>query len=104
MQHISHVSRSTRISAESVEKLKVSSVDQLMEINQGLTKSEWGTCNRVIREYPDLINSEIPVAWYCKAFYKVGENEFRRLADMSRKPTIKHPSRYFSTLLKKEIL
>lgn len=62
--------------------------------------STFDEVDKLLEAVPDLTNADFR-AWYCKAIYQLGCQEFLDLADQAR--TGKNPPRLFSALLKTKI-
>lgn len=66
-----------------------------------LSVEENNVCDVALSQFKDIMSPKF-YAWYCKAWYKIGENKFRELASLARTDG-KHPAKLFSKLIKQEL-
>ena len=66
-----------------------------------LSKEEKNVCDIALGNYADLMHPKF-YAWYCKAWYKIGEQRFHELYRIA-KADGKQPAKLFSMLIKKEL-
>lgn len=66
-----------------------------------LTTEERNGCDTALSQFTDIMSPQF-YAWYCKAWYKIGENKFRELASLARTDG-KQPAKLFSKLIKQEL-
>lgn len=72
-------------------------------IVRGKAKDQVGhACDIALEDFSDVICNDFR-AWYCKAFYKIGNEKFRILASQARADGNGGGAKLFSYLLKKEL-
>ena len=69
----------------------------------GLSKEEIKGCDIALSKYIDLMSPKF-YAWYCRAWYRVGDQRFEQIAYQVRgRRDIREPARLFSKLIKEEL-
>lgn len=77
-------------------------VSSVKESSKNITGKEIALCDMAIEDFNDLVDPAFK-NWFCKCYYKLGDDTMRRLAGLARDPEIKSSKSYFGRIIKNEL-